>query len=138
MKRKNLLPAAAASLLTSVFCTAVPTVFIRNIGSLIQSAGQLFGLNYSEIKQFGEIFDQLKDASVLPPYWLTALIFAAGIAAALWALSGTKRRLTAVAVVWILLLIPLTVLLLWFTLVNGLRFGTVISALIRLLSAGVL
>ncbi|MBQ4050598.1 MAG: hypothetical protein IJD13_03140 [Oscillospiraceae bacterium] len=128
---------AILSVLTTALCAIFPSAFVHGIGSLIRLAGKTFGLKSTDIKQFSEIFDQLKEASVLPPVWLLLLVFAACFAAAVWARKGKKGRRIAVAVIWLLLLLPLMLLSLWFSNVNDLQYGIVISALICMVMAGV-
>ncbi|MBR6789659.1 MAG: hypothetical protein IKM31_02185 [Oscillospiraceae bacterium] len=133
---KHLLAAFGAAAATAALTAVFPPVFVRNMGGLIRLLGGPLGLGASEVKQFSAIFDQLKEASVLPPLWLAALVLLGGFFAALRAIAGGKRRRAVIVTLWILLLLPLAFLSLWFTHVNDLRFGIVISALIRLIAAG--
>lgn len=133
---KHLFAAFGSAAATAALAAVFPPVFVRNMGGLIRLLGGPLGLGAGEVKQFSAIFDQLKEASVLPPVWLILLIFVGGFFAALNAIIGGKRRRTVTVILWILLLLPLAFLSLWFTHVNDLQFGIVISALIRLVAAG--
>lgn len=133
--KSRIFAAAGCSLATAALCGILPAVFLRNIGSLIRMLGKQFGLRSTEIKQFAEIFDQLKEASILPPVLLLAAILLVGALTVLLLPRSRKAR-TVTAVIWVLLLLPLTLLSLWFTLVNDLQFGIVISSLIRMVMAG--
>lgn len=135
--KKKIFPAALAGTLTAAAVGTLPVILLRNIGTLIYTFGGKLGLSSRETKQFGDIFAQLKEASFLPPFWLLILILLGGTAAAFWAASGSRRRRVTVTTVWIILLLPLFLLSLWFTHVNGIQFGAVLTALIGAVQAGV-
>ena len=133
--KPRLITAAGCSLALTAFCGIFPVVFVRNIGLLIRTLGKTFGLRSYQIKQFAEIFDQLKEASILPPVVILAAVFLACALTVLLLPNSRKARILAI-IIWALLLLPLAILSLWFTLVNDLQFGIVIGSLIRMAAAG--
>lgn len=117
----------AAILLTLAVC-ALSAIFIRTIDSLLAYAGE---------EEFAEIFSQLERAD-LDPHGLIPFLLALVFLLVIGLLIRKIGRWAAIPAV--LLGIVLFVLsfaaAVWFTDVNGIRFGTVMLSLIDMIRAG--
>ena len=121
--------------------------FLRNIGSLILLLGSAAGLEDAEITQFATIFEQLKTASLGLPCFLTGILclalgwigcrIARGSAVTETVPRYKGFRTAAAILLWIIMVLPLFVLTLWFTNVNGIRFGTVLRVLFSIIQADI-
>lgn len=118
----------AALLMTLAVC-ALSSILIRSVDSFLLAAGQT---------EFADIFAQLGDAD-LDAHWLIPFVFWLAFVLSMGLLS---RKIGAWAILPGILLGLIVLFLsagaaLWFTDVNGIRFGTVVLSLGRLLEAGI-
>lgn len=119
----------AAILMTLAVC-ALAAVLIRSVDSMLLAAGQ---------EDFAEIFSQLEDAE-LDPHGIIPFLLWLAFVPAMGLLSRKIGRWTVIPAVLLGLIVFAASLAaaLWFTDVNGIRFGTVILSLADLLGSGVL
>lgn len=119
----------AAILMTLAVC-ALAAVLIRSVDSMLLAAGQ---------EDFAEIFSQLEDAELDPHGTIPFLLWLVFVPA-MGLLSRKIGRWTVIPAVLLGLIVFAASLAaaLWFTDVNGIRFGTVILSLADLLGSGVL
>ena len=119
----------AAILMTLAVC-ALAAVLIRSVDSMLLAAGQ---------EDFAEIFSQLEDAE-LDAHGMIPFLLWLVFVPAIGLLSRKIGRWTVIPAVLLGLIVFAASLAaaLWFTDVNGIRFGTVILSLADLLGSGVL
>jgi len=130
--RKFPIRAAAYLLLSAVLMTlavcALSAVLIRSVDSVLLHAGQ---------EDFAEIFAQLEDAELEPngtiPLIL-ALLFLTAIGLLILKIGGWA--VIPAVLLGILLFVLSLAAAVWFTDVNGIRFGTVVLSLLDLMEAG--
>lgn len=158
-----LLPGLLPGLLLTAANSAAVIWLLRHIGWLIVTFGEDLGLRKTKVRQFSAIFGQLAKADITLPLLLTFLLcLALGLLVcriacgrlicrltpgksvsekplpASPALSHKKIRLAAAVSLCLILFIPVLVLTLWFTKVNGLRFGIVLRQLYAVVQSGAL
>lgn len=106
---------------------------IRSLGGLFGWLGPLAGLDEGTVAYVVQVLSQLRDASLTSP-WLPVLLLGAA-AGALTALLPRPRRKHPVlcGIVLVLLLLPLTLAGLWFTGINCIRLGALLSAWLPML-----
>ena len=109
-------------------------LLIRNLSGLFLWVGPMAGLDEGTLSYGAQVLAQLQSAQILSPWLPCLLIGAAAAALAAWLISRRRlKRITIDLLVWILLLIPLALIVLWFTTVNSIRVSSLISLLIDLL-----
>ena len=117
----------AAILMTLAVC-ALSAVLIRSVDSFLLAAGQT---------EFAEIFAQLEDADLdahgAIPFLLALLLLA--VIALLIRKIGGWAAIPAILLGALLFVLALAASV-WFTDVNGIRFGTVVLSLLDLIEAG--
>ena len=123
---------------TALISGGLVLLFFAGLGWLVETLGPVLGLSSSEATQFGVVFGQLAHASILLPFWLLLLIFLLCGLSMLAAQSWKRCWRVLLIVGWVILLLPLSVLVLWFTQVNDLQTGIVLSSLFDMLGAGLL
>ena len=131
------------------------TWFLRSLGSILGSLAPAIGLDEETAEMVAEIFGQLQEASLNLPLEIVGLVCFLFCALAILFLSGrrvpetpaeelkaTKKKKTGkiilVCVLGVILFLPLTLVTIWFTEVNDIRFGKVMTSLVSLLNAGIL
>lgn len=135
------------ALLAGVLCARLAAfgaeLLLRGLGNLIGAFGASLGLRASEAAEYAAILGQLRSAAIETPVLpmliacCASMLLTSRIVYSRRAKRTPLRILTA-AVIWLLLLLPLTFACLWFTHVNGLRFGTVIRVLLPIVQSGAL
>lgn len=130
--KRQTLAAVVIGFVIAALTGSFPALFIRNIGSLIRTLGGRFGLSSADAKKYAAIFDQLREASIQPPYWLLVICLIVAIVTVLFVFSRSPRPV----VIGIIILLLLGLLSLWFTCVNDLQFGIVVGSLVKMLTAG--
>lgn len=112
----------------------ISRLLVRGLSPLFTWVGGLAELNENTLSYAGQILDQFKTAVIRSP-WLPALLIGAAIGAlAAWLISLRRvKRIAIDILLWLILLLPLALLALWFTELNGIRVGAFISALLPLL-----
>ena len=109
-------------------------LLIRNLSGLFLWVGPMAGLDKNTLSYGAQVLSQLNSAHILSPWLPCLLIGAAAASLAAWLISRRRiKRITIDLLVWILLLIPLALIVLWFTTVNSIRVSSLISLLINLL-----
>ena len=118
--------AALAVLLSRLLITHLSGLF-----SLIEG---LFGLSADDGAYVSQILGQFRNAVLVSP-WLPALLIGAAIGmGAAWLIRlRNARHITIDITLWILLLIPLSLISLYFTQVNGIMTGNLIRTFLPLL-----
>ena len=131
--------------------------FLRSLGSILASLAPVLGLDSGTADMVSEIFGQLKDATLNLPLEYTGVICFLYCALAILLVCGHKSgikqmepadempkkkkktgRTVLVIVLGVVLILPFTLLTIWFTEVNSVRFDRVIQSLIPLLQSGLL
>ena len=131
--------------------------FLRSLGSILASLAPVLGLDSGTADMVSEIFGQLKDATLNLPLEYTGVICFLYCALAILLVFGHKSgikqtepadempkkkkktgRTVLVIVLGVVLILPFTLLTIWFTEVNSVRFDRVIQSLIPLLQSGLL
>lgn len=121
-----LFPGAAYAALTVL----LSRLLIRHLGGIAGFIGGMTGLKESNAAYAAQVLSQLTRASVVSPL-IPALLLGAPAG---WLLGLLKKRRTLICVcLGALLLLPLTLLALWFTEVNGVQTGALLSALLPML-----
>ncbi|MBQ8512104.1 MAG: hypothetical protein IJ497_05790 [Clostridia bacterium] len=117
----------AAILLTLSVC-ALSAVFIRSIDSILAYAGQ---------DQFADIFSQLEDAD-LDPHGVIPFVLALCFLLVIGLLVKKIGRWAVIpsVLLGIVLFVLSFAAAVWFTDVNGIRFGTVMLSLVDMIEAG--
>ena len=126
--------------------------FLRNLGSILVSLAPALGLDSGTADMLSEIFGQLKDAELNLPLECTgaACFILCGVAILFLAGRRKKRdlpgeepkpkkktgRIVLVCVLSVVLFLPLTLVTIWFTEVNDLRFDRVMLSLLPMVQAG--
>ncbi len=120
------------------------SLFIHNLGDVLRGAEGLLG---KEADTFGNIFDQLKMAEVELPSLVLLLLCLLETTGVFHLMCGKKgavlekknRVLRRIGMILLALLGAVLIMLitLWFTDVNGIRFGTVLKFLYIALQNGV-
>lgn len=109
-------------------------LLIRNLSGLLLLVGPMASLDEGTLSYGAQVLAQLQSAQILSPWLPCLLIGAAAASLAAWLISRRRiKRITIDLLVWILLLIPLALIVLWFTTVNSIRVSSLISLLIDLL-----
>lgn len=107
---------------------------IRNLSSLFAVVSGMTGSDEDTLIYISQILSQFRQAEVVPP-WLWALLTGAAFGTLTAWLSSLRRvrRIAIDILLWLPLLIPLSLIVLWFTDVNGIRVGALVSRLFPLL-----
>lgn len=118
----------------AALAVSLTRMLIRNLSDLFLWIGPMAGLDEGTLSYGAQVLGQLRSAQILSP-WLPCLLIGASAASLMaWLLSRRRvKRITIDLLVWLVLLIPLALPVLWFTTVNGIRTGSLISLLINLL-----
>ena len=121
--------------LTAASCLAV-NWFLTHIGWMLAAFGQNLGLTRLKTKQFSKSFSLLTEASIDFPLLLTLLLCLAVVLLGRYLIrkrnNRRKLRIAATILLCFFLLLPVLVLTLLFTHVNGVRFDLVLKQLILL------
>lgn len=136
----------AVILLSGAFFTLLiwtaSVCFLRNLGGIIGSLAPVFGLDTDTSRTFSEIFGQLRSAMLDLPMGIAGsvcLLFSGFAAAFLSGKPSPKAgRIVTVCVLGVMIFLLLTAVTIWFTEVNDIRFGKVMTSLVSLLNAGIL
>lgn len=126
--------------------------FLRNLGSLLVSLAPALGLDSGTADMLSEIFGQLKDAELNLPLECTGVACFILCGLAILFLAGHRKnrdlpgeepkpkkktgRIVLVCVLGVVLFLPLTLVTIWFTEVNDLRFDRVMLSLLPMVQAG--
>ncbi len=126
--------------------------FLRNLGSLLVSLAPALGLDSGTADMLSEIFGQLKDAELNLPLECTGVACFILCGLAILFLAGRRKnrdlpceepkpkkktgRIVLVCVLGVVLFLPLTLVTIWFTEVNDLRFDRVMLSLLPMVQAG--
>ena len=126
--------------------------FLRNLGSLLVSLAPALGLDSGTADMLSEIFGQLKDAELNLPLECTGAACFILCGVAILFLAGRRKnrdlpgeepkpkkktgRIVLVCVLGVVLFLPLTLVTIWFTEVNDLRFDRVMLSLLPMVQAG--
>ena len=131
------------------------TWFLRSLGNILGSLAPALGLDEGTAETVAGIFAQLREASLNLPLEIIGLVCFLFCGLAILFLAGRhvpetpaeemkaprKKRtgkIILVCVLGILLFVPLTLVTIWFTEVNDIRFDRVMSTLVPLLNSGIL
>ncbi len=143
---KRYISAAAIGVCLALYIGLSCSLLLHNLGAMLNALGESLGLG-NDAEMYARIFAQLKDAKLdLPslPLLLLSIAMTTGLARLLGGKEGKKitrksRILRSIATILIAFLGFAIILLitLWFTDVNGIRFGTVIRFLYSALQNGV-
>ncbi|MBR5383118.1 MAG: hypothetical protein IK133_04780 [Clostridia bacterium] len=105
-------------------------LLVRNLSGIFGWAGSLASLDKETLTQGTQILAQLKPAVIISP-WLPFLLSGAVLGALIaWAAERRPVRLFVIVLVPCLLLLPLTLLALWFTIINDIGFGSLIRSVL--------
>ena len=137
VNKKRQILISITSIAFAVLVCIIPIILIRNLGSLIFLLGPLFDLKPKDVKQFSDIFAQLSNARIDPPFWVS-ILFGIGL---FGFLSAQKPKHTAARVIlsciFAFVLFPVAVVTVFlFTNVNSIRIYDVLQSLLQVLSAG--
>lgn len=136
--------------------------FLRSLGGILGSLAPTLGLDADTAEMLTEIFDQLKEASLNLPLEIIGLVCFLFCGLAILFLVGRRvpetpaeeikeeietrkiprnkktGKIVLVCVLGVILFLPLTLVTIWFTEVNDIRFDRVMATLIPLLNSGIL
>ena len=105
-------------------------LLVRNLSGIFGWAGSLASLDKETLTQGTQILAQLKPAVIISP-WLPFLLSGAVFGAlTVWAADRRPVRVFVIVLVLCLLLLPLTLLALWFTIINDIGFGSLIRSVL--------
>ena len=108
-------------------------LLIRFLAELFGLFSGTTGLNADTLDYITQILRQFRSASLVSP-WLPFLLTGAILGAPIVCLIHRRRgRIIAAAVLSVILLLPLTLLALWFTEVNGIKTCALVRTLLPLL-----
>lgn len=130
-RRLCLLSLLVSGGVTSIAMLAA-VLFFRNLGKIVAFCGSCFGLSGDLAAYVADVFATLQQAKIRPPlaFLTAALLMGWGL------LTGIKKRRNR-GIAAVIFLVVLTLLVIWYTRVNSIRFGNVASSLLRLMAAGV-
>ena len=146
---------ALSGAILTILVGMASTWFLRSLGSILASLAPVLGLDEGTVETIVEIFGQLQGASLNLPLEIVGLVCYLFCALAILFLAGRhapetpadelkapKKKKTGkiilVCVLGLLLFLPLTLVTIWFTEVNDVRFDRVVAMLIPLLNSGIL
>ena len=129
--------------------------FLRSLGAISGSLAPALGLDADAAQTVSEIFGQLRSATLNLPLEIVGLVCFLFCGLAILFLAGrhspetpaaemnvpkTKKtgKIVLVCVLGVILFVPLTIVTIWFTEVNDIRFDRVMALLVPLLNAGIL
>ena len=105
-------------------------LLIRNLAGVFGWAGSLASMDEETLSQGTQILSQLKPAVIISP-WLYFLLSSAVFGAlTVWAADRRPVRLFVIVLVLCLLLLPLTLLALWFTVINDIGVGPLLRSVL--------
>ena len=141
---KQMLSILIAGVMLAILLGFGVSLFIRSIGDILGGAEGLLG---KDADTFGQIFNQLKTAEVELPSIMLLILCLLETAGVLRFVRGKKEgnlskksrilRGIGIALPALIGLLLIVVTTLWFTDVNGIRFGTVVKFLYDALQHGV-
>ena len=113
---------------------ALSRVLVRNLAGIFRWAGSLASMDEGTLSHGIQILSQLKPAVIVSP-WLPFLLSGAVLGALIaWAADRRQVRLFVIGVVLCLLLLPLTLPALWFTVINDIGVGPLLRSVLPSLS----
>ena len=136
-KKSKVLLWGFAGVIPAWLLLAAAEELLRGLSGILLTFGSTFGLGIAETEQYAVIVEQLQDAKIRLPIFM-AVIFccAAGVLTA-WVLGKTEKklclRITLAVLFWVCFVPVLFIGVLWFTQVNGIRFGAVLRCVLALL-----
>lgn len=126
--------------------------FLRSLGAILASLAPSLGLDAGTADTLSEIFGQLRSAELNLPLECTGVACFIFCALAILFLAGWKKkpdvpgeepvkrkktgRIVLVCVLGVVLFLPLTIITIWFTEVNDIRFDRVMQSLLPMVQAG--
>lgn len=141
---KRMLSILIAGVMLSIVLGLGSSLFIHSMGDILSGAEGLLG---EDADTFGQIFNQLKTAEVELPSIMLLILCLLETAGVLRFVRGKKEgnlsrkkrilRGIGIALPALIGLLLIVVTTLWFTDVNGIRFGTVVKFLYDALQHGV-
>ncbi len=141
---KQMLGVFLIGVILSIVLGLGSSLFIHSMGDILSGAEGLLG---KDANTFGQIFNQLKTADVELPSILLLILCLLETAGVLRFIRGKKEgnlskksrilRGIGIALPALIGLLLIVVITLWFTDVNGIRFGTVMKFLYDALQHGV-
>ena len=141
---KRMLSILIAGVMLAILLGFGVSLFIRSIGDILGGAEGLLG---EDADTFGQIFNQLKTAEAELPSIMLLILCLLETAGVLRFVRGKKEgnlsrkkrilRGIGIALPALIGLLLIVVTTLWFTDVNGIRFGTVVKFLFDALQHGV-
>ena len=141
---KQMLSILIAGVMLAILLGFGVSLFIRSIGDILSGAEGLLG---KDAGTFGQIFSQLKTAEVELPSIMLLILCLLETAGVFRFIRGKKEgnlskksrilRGIGIALPALIGLLLIVVTTLWFTDVNGIRFGTVVKFLYDALQHGV-
>ena len=146
---------ALSGAILTILVGLAATWFLRSLGSILSSLAPTIGLDEGTAETVVEIFGQLQRASLNLPLEIVGLVCFLFCALAILFLAGRRApetpaeemkapkkkktgKIILVCVLGVLLFLPLTLVTIWFTEVNDVRFDRVVAMLIPLLNSGIL
>ena len=113
---------------------ALSRLLIRQLDVLFSRIGALASLDEKTLSYGAQILSQLKSASILSP-WLPFLLTGAALGLMIAWLIARKpvKHIVIHLTLWLLLLIPLTLLALWLTTVNDIALGNLLQSILPIL-----
>lgn len=146
---------ALSGAILTILVGMAATWFLRSLGKILGSLAPTLGLDEGTTETVTEIFGQLREASLNLPLEIVGLVCFLFCGLAILFLTGrhvpetpaeemkTPRKkktgkIILVCVAGVILFLPLTLVTIWFTEVNDIRFDRVMAALVPLLNSGIL
>ena len=118
----------------STLAVLLSRLIIRSLGGIVIWTGRKQVLSDGLTEYIGQVLEQLQDAAIVSP-WLAVILIGAVMGILSIRLCGRQKMQIAVSVcLWILLFIPLTLAVMWFTEVNDVQMGALLSSLLPLVS----
>lgn len=106
---------------------------IRGLAALFGWIGGLAGLDAEALSYGMQILAQFHTAEIVSP-WLPALLIGAAVSTLTTLLPRPRRKHPVLRIcLLIVLLLPLTLFALWFTQINDVRLGALLSVLLPML-----
>ena len=137
LKKAKMLLWGFAGVIPAWLLLAAAEKLLRGLNGILLTFGSSFGLATAETEQYAVIVEQLQGAQIRLPIFLTVIFCCAAGVLTAWMLGKTERRLcwriTLAVLFWACFVPVLFIGILWFTQVNGIRFGAVLRCALALL-----
>ena len=110
-------------------------ILIRNLSGIFGWIGSIASLDEKMLAYGVQILSQMKSAVIVSP-WLPFLLAGAALGLLIAWITGCKpvKHIVIHLIVGLLLLLPLTLLALWFTAINAISVGSLIESILPILA----